>query len=145
MEGLKTWLSFEGRLSRLGYWRRNLKLLVAVAVFWGVGLMASLAVGPWAAILFLPLVPLFVAALAVIAKRLHDRNRSGWWFLIFFLLPTTLLSLVDPRATQAPAVLTGLVEMLAAIALSVWGFLEMGLRRGTSGANRFGTPPAVWG
>jgi uncharacterized membrane protein YhaH (DUF805 family) len=49
--------------------------------------------------------------IAVSVRRLHDRDYSGWWFLI---------------------VLTG----IGAIVLLVWFCM-----RGTAGANRFGPDP----
>src|SRR5258707_5926325 len=63
-----------------------------------------------AAVLMLALTSQFIwllslwPMLAVGAKRLHDRNKNGWWLLVFWLLPfalfcggfSTVLS-YDPR------------------------------------------------
>ena len=133
---------FDGRLSRLGYWRRYLTLAIFGAVSWGVALMASIAVGWWAAVLFLPLIPILVASLATGVRRLHDRNRSGWWLLVFLFLPGVLAGLVDGKATDASRVLLDLGAMLVAIGIIIWGFVEIGCRRGTRGDNRFGAEPA---
>ena len=53
-------------------------------------------------------------ALAITAKRWHDRNRSAWWILI------------------------NLVPVIG----SLWTFVECGLMPGTAGPNRYGPAPA---
>ena len=30
-------------------------------------------------------IPMLVSGIAVGIKRLHDRNKSGWWLLLFYL------------------------------------------------------------
>jgi len=32
----------------------------------------------------------WVSAFAIGVKRLHDRNRSGWWILLFYVVPAVL-------------------------------------------------------
>ena len=65
---------FDGRASRSEYWWFYLftVLITAAADMLGgtVGNLASLA--------------LFLPGLALVARRLHDTGRSGWWFLIAF-------------------------------------------------------------
>jgi len=143
MERLRELMRFDGRLSRLGYWRRYLTLAIIGAVAWGVALTGSLAVGAWAAVLFLPLIPVLVASLAICVRRLHDRNRSGWWLLVFIFLPGVLMALVEGKAIQTSTVLLYLAAVLAALVVIVWGLVEIGFRRGTRGDNRFGAEPAV--
>jgi uncharacterized membrane protein YhaH (DUF805 family) len=38
--------------------------------------------------------------------------------------------------------LIALVLSLAALVVAIWGWIEIGFRRGTRGENRFGPPPA---
>jgi len=54
----------------------------------------------------------FLPAISVIVRRLHDTDRSGWWYWI------------------------GLIPLVGAILLLVWF-----CTRGTSGPNRFGPDP----
>ena len=65
---------FEGRASRSEYWWFYLFTVLATAaadMLGGtVGYLASLA--------------FFLPGLALVARRLHDTGRSGWWFLIAF-------------------------------------------------------------
>src|SRR5262245_65137523 len=44
------------------------------------------------AILLILYIPLVWIGLAIGAKRLHDRDKSVWWLLVFYLLPGILSS-----------------------------------------------------
>ena len=67
---------FEGRASRSEYWWFYLFTVLATAAadtFGGTwGNLASLA--------------FFLPGLALVARRLHDTGRSGWWFFITFTI-----------------------------------------------------------
>ena len=67
---------FEGRASRSEYWWFYLFTLLATAV----ADRASGTVGDIASLVFL------LPSLALVARRLHDTGRSGWWFLIVFTI-----------------------------------------------------------
>ena len=75
--------------------------------------------------------------LAVSVKRLHDRDRSGWWIMPFFVLPCF--------SDHLPDWLTDSIFMaplsLAFFILGIWGFIELGFLRGTASSNRFGPDP----
>ena len=73
--------------------------------------------------------------LALGAKRLHDRNKSVWWLLIFWVLPGILQGIGEQVGGL------GFILGLDAYALSIWGLVEMGFLRGTVGPNRHGPDP----
>jgi uncharacterized membrane protein YhaH (DUF805 family) len=75
--------------------------------------------------------------LATSVKRLHDRNRSGWWIVPFFVLPIFSDRIVEPLGDSIFASTTS----AALLILCIWGFVEMGFLRGTSGPNQFGPDP----
>jgi uncharacterized membrane protein YhaH (DUF805 family) len=79
----------------------------------------------------------WVSAFAVGIKRLHDRDRSGWWTLLFYFGPAVLVL----AQNSTDGALASLVLGLSALAISVWWLVELGFLRGTSGANRFGPDP----
>ncbi|MGH6909229.1 MAG: DUF805 domain-containing protein, partial [Phenylobacterium sp.] len=79
--------------------------------------------------------PLFLwIYLAIAIKRLHDRNKSGWWMLLFFVFPGLFDQFAD-RLGDSYAV------QFVAFVVCVWGFVELCFLRGTKGTNRFGADP----
>jgi uncharacterized membrane protein YhaH (DUF805 family) len=87
LEALKKYAVFEGRSRRKEYWFFgffnaifSVVLVIADVLFGTSGGLSSpgLLSGLYTLGVFLP-------ALAVLVRRLHDTNRSGWWVLISFL------------------------------------------------------------
>jgi uncharacterized membrane protein YhaH (DUF805 family) len=86
-------------------------------------------------------IPIFVVGMwfltATTVKRLHDRNKSGWWIVPFFVAPNLLGKVGGWLGDSYP------VNFLTLIlgVLSLWAFVEMLCLRGTKGPNRFGPDP----
>jgi uncharacterized membrane protein YhaH (DUF805 family) len=74
---------------------------------------------------------------AILIKRLHDRNKSGWWMVPFFVVPGLYHQFED---RLGDTYLAGFVGLMAAI-LGLWCFIEIACLSGTSGPNRFGPDP----
>ena len=148
----KILFSFEGRIGRGTYWLAILAMVVAVLV---------LTVAPFllnseeAAVLMLALTSQFIwllslwPILAVGAKRLHDRNKNGWWLLVFWLLPFALVvggfSIAlfdDPKSGRSGDFSTGAILVLASLLPALWGIVELGILPGTKGPNLYGADPA---
>jgi uncharacterized membrane protein YhaH (DUF805 family) len=95
MDLQKILFSFSGRIDRRTFWLSIVPLLAAVLLIAPAPLYmvsteseempASFMIAMTAAQL------IFLAGLwpmlAVGSKRLHDRNKSGWWLLVFWILP----------------------------------------------------------
>jgi uncharacterized membrane protein YhaH (DUF805 family) len=87
LEALKKYAVFEGRSRRKEYWFFGLfnaifsVVLVIADVLFGTSGGLS---GP-GFLSGLYTLGVFLPALAVLVRRLHDTNRSGWWVLISFL------------------------------------------------------------
>ena len=75
--------------------------------------------------------------LATSIKRLHDRNRSGWWIVPFFVLPGFTNRLDEWLPDSIPT----FPLIVAFLILCIWGFIEMGFLRGSLCSNRFGPNP----
>ena len=91
---------------------------------------------------FLVLVLLFVSGVAVTLKRLHDRDKSWWWLLIFVLAPNALSSLAAFWRDQYPSFgEIGFVLDFSALVILIWAFVELACLKGTTGDNRFGADP----
>jgi len=125
--------SFQGRINRAKYWIATITYISVTIALVGLGFFFSFHAIFFvvAAIVF---VALTVSGLAVGIKRLHDRDMSGWWLLVFYLLPPVLDGL--GRAMGIP-----LFFSLAGSAVSIWALVVLGFLRGTSGANQFGPDP----
>jgi len=140
---MKTLLfSFEGRINRAKYW---LTVLANAIVWIVVGILALILMGVLGqgtggmlAILFG--VAGFGAAMwigiAAGIKRLHDREKSGWWLLVFFLVPGVLSGI-----GQAVGGIVQGVGALAGLAISIWMIVELGCLKGTTGPNMYGPDP----
>ena len=75
-------------------------------------------------------------------KRLHDRDKSGWWMIPFFVAPGVFNQFADRLVGTFPGdiyllMLVGLVTFV----FMIWGFIEMFFLKGSRKANRFGPNP----
>jgi len=137
-----------GRVNRAKYW---LYVLVSIAIM--IVLVAVMSV-VWAGRLYDPrggagfpvgaiiVVGIVYLALVIVGifvgiKRLHDRDKSGWWLLVFYLLPT-VLSFVSAILSRNGI---GFLFALGSLAISIWALVELGCLRGTVGPNRYGQDP----
>jgi uncharacterized membrane protein YhaH (DUF805 family) len=143
---------FEGRTDGAAYWRAMLETAVSCVLFLlifktGLKLVQAgyLAIAgnplPFdfdfsdALVLYAVWNAEFVAVITV--KRLHDRNRSGWWIIPFAIAPPLLQRLWDWLDNPHVA----LVVSALGFGLSVWGVVELFCLRGARGPNRFGPDP----
>ncbi|MBL8572713.1 MAG: DUF805 domain-containing protein [Hyphomicrobiaceae bacterium] len=130
------WALFDGRSGRLSYWRMAIRLTILVVAALAISIMLQPYLGRAAFAVFVPaLAAALWLNLAVSARRLHDRDRSAWMLLPMLVLPE-LLGLMAQAGGRALEVL-----LFIAVPLALWGFVEIGFLRGTSGANRFGPDP----
>jgi len=146
---------FEGRINRAKCWRvmalNSLCLLTFVLFVWlnlGVSFGSADAksgIPLSIAVLFGTLGPALIASMwcfaAIAIKRLHDRDRSGWWMVVFFIVPPLLDKVCDLLGNPAAA----FVVSLASAGLSLWAFVEIFYLKGTQGPNRFGSDPLARG
>ncbi|ABD86381.1 DUF805 domain-containing protein [Rhodopseudomonas palustris] len=141
--------SFNGRINRAKYWLAVSIYVAAWIAFAGIALLVigdlnkddRFAFAGTGIVLWLGGVLLFLigvwSGLAVGIKRLHDRDKSAWWLLLFWLGPSLL-------GGGSRTVLHGgssLVSSLLSAAISIWAFVELGCLRGTPGPNLYGPDP----
>ncbi len=127
-EGLIDWRALfttaQGRTSRTHAWI-GIGVLFAVAV-----LYETVTIGPLLLATAWLVYPLLLAsATCILAKRLHDRGRSGWWAALVLLA----FVMIWPTSHGASAWLATLVL--------IWAVVELGVMAGEQGANRFGLSP----
>lgn len=178
--------SFSGRVNRAKQWGLLIVLLIngiIVSFLFGsmIGFAAMIAAAQgktsFGAVFSTPQAHLFgllvcalylvgsYITLAVSAKRLHDRNKSAWWLLVFYALP---LLLQIPALLFMPAMLAHFSAVMEAVRqhaepplppveppfvvitrgvatlVGLWAFVELYCLRGSVGDNRFGSDPLAW-
>ena len=94
--------------------------------------------GALSLIILVLLIASWVSAVAIGVKRLHDRDRSGWWIVLFYFGPAVLQAVQNSAES---ATLVSILLGLGAFAVSIWALVELGFLRGTRGPNRFGADP----
>ena len=108
----RLYLSYDGRISRSTlFWHGLLVLATFLILFVFIEAMLSRST-TW---VLYP--PFFWVALALMAKRLHDRGQSTWWLLI------VAIPLLGP----------------------IWLFITLLLRKGSPGENQYGSDPREYG
>lgn len=78
----------------------------------------------------------FWTGFATAIKRLHDREKSGWWILVFWVLPG-VLNAASAFVADIPAIALA----IASVGISIWGFVEIACLKGTAGPNAYGPDP----
>src|SRR5437879_9282422 len=92
MEGLFEFLfGASGRINRAKYWRSTLLftvagLMAAVILFTAAGVAAPLFI----IMVVLVLIPWLLWGFSITTERLHDRDKSAWWLVVFYLVPGVL-------------------------------------------------------
>jgi uncharacterized membrane protein YhaH (DUF805 family) len=75
--------------------------------------------------------------LATSIKRLHDRDRSGWWMVPFVAAP----HLFNHFSDLFPGGYFMLIAGAIMFVLMIWGFVELYFLRGTKWTNQYGPDP----
>ena len=102
---LARYAKFDGRAGRAEYWwftLANIIIWIGLLILMGIAYALADALGVIVGLVLLGYwLALIVPSLAVLFRRLHDTNKSGWWLLIalipfgsfvifvFTVLPTT--------------------------------------------------------
>lgn len=134
----KRYAEFSGRSRRMEYWSFALLVFIVYIVLGGImmaggfplaamGDPSMMGAAPAPGVLFyvgagllgLFALAIFIPSLAVTVRRLHDRNMSGWFVLLFIVLSAIPL-----------------VGILVSI-----GWLVLMCLPGTPGPNKFGPDP----
>jgi len=124
--------TFDGRINRAKYWLAVVIYFVVLLI--AAGLMFALPGMIGIILMGIIYLAVLVSGIAVGIKRLHDCDKSGWWLLVFYVVPSVL----SAAATNMDA---SIVLNLASLAVTIWGIVQLGFLRGTLGANRFGPDP----
>ena len=108
-------LSYDGRIGRSDFWIKGVLAIIAIGILAAIAVaVLTLVAEILAIVVYVLFVPLSIwIYYAVVAKRFHDRGKSGWWGLV------NLIPLIGP----------------------FWIIIECGFMEGTNGDNAFGPQP----
>ncbi len=158
---------FEGRINRARYWLATLVilgsmfvallLLAVISMIFGIatgtlsiniiGISASFELGDddtavkvamFPQVVVIPMTLVFAwFYMTASIRRLHDRNKSGWWIIPFVAATGFYGQFGNWLGNSRAAAFVGIAVFVAFI----WGIVEMYCLKGTSGPNRFGPDP----
>jgi uncharacterized membrane protein YhaH (DUF805 family) len=133
---------YDGRIGRLHCFLGFLAFTAAIALLSSLAEDATVGtgdIGRYVALIFIIVIGIWMHS-AVAIKRLHDRDKSAWWYLVYGVAPFGLfiaaIALWTLRALEAATTLF----VLSIIGL-IWAIVELGFLRGTVGPNRYGPDP----
>jgi uncharacterized membrane protein YhaH (DUF805 family) len=142
---LSRFADFRGRSSRPEFLWSLIGLLGLWYISRTISSFVSVAPSPFIALLFRAVIE--VPALAVLVRRLHDLNLSGWWAIppILLLGPVAFM-VADVQIFQSPTPMEVLSfgPMICVATLPVVMVLSLFWtgRQGVSGPNRYGSEPS---
>ncbi len=161
--------SFEGRINRQKWWWGTIGLFVVNVILYfvlsaliGGSRMANMdpaaiadfiasAMRSAAIVQLIMVVIIAYPGTALMKKRLNDRDRPSWMVYMYWtpLVISILLNLtgMGMTATDVGGVVIpmsstlSLIVSLASLVIGIWGLIELGFLRGTSGPNQHGPDP----
>jgi uncharacterized membrane protein YhaH (DUF805 family) len=143
MDYVRYLFSFRGRINRARYLAVQLTLLTVWLLLWLKSPFQQSEILSWVAVI----VMIWINA-ATTAKRLHDRNRRGWWAAAVFVvnrLSYLYYGLFFGLSFGVDiSIAEELLLVMGAVGLSVlqtWIVIELFFLTGTDGTNRFGPDP----
>ena len=127
---------FSGRASRSEFWWFHLFLYFAVGI-------PTVILSQWIPYIEIVVFVIFLLpTLAVATRRLHDTNRSGWWFIFPLILSVSVLvlSTIADETGSAPLFLAALAATLGMLIAYV-ALLAFLIQSGSPGPNQYGGDP----
>ena len=106
------YITFSGRASRSEYWYFTLFTLLAAFGTLALDIVLASNLGLPPIFYTVASIAIILPSLSVLVRRLHDVNKSGWWYFICF------------------------VPLVGVLLILYWA-----VSKGTSGPNRFGPDP----
>lgn len=140
---LSSWFLYGGRIGRKRYWLLTIIYTFGLALGGAALIGGAIAVDPGDS--FLRMLPFAViaivfvlaftaASLSAVVRRLHDRGKSGFWVLLYYVAPGLISDKVGLSGD-------GLVFLAITIGVGIWSLVDLGLLRGDTGSNAFGPDP----
>ena len=133
---------YDGRIGRLYCFLGFLAFVAIVGFFSGIAEDATVGtgdIGRYVAFVFIVGTGIWMHS-AVTIKRLHDRDKSAWWYLLYGIAPFGFFLLAIYLWTARVLEAASILFVLSFVGL-IWAIIELGFLRGTAGPNRYGPEP----
>jgi uncharacterized membrane protein YhaH (DUF805 family) len=138
---IATFFSLKGTASRSTYWLATLGsglvIAASITVFarskdWLFNISEVLLFFPARLLLIVVIVISLWGMIAVAIRRLHQRGKSGWWILWYYVASIALMrmGLVDPIARSGWAQAWGYIydaSFWVGVIGALWGLIQMGI------------------
>jgi len=141
MDWGQLFFKFNGRINRAKFW-------IAVLIYTAINVVMAILgyisddSAVFQAVNGMLGIVIFISSLAVGVKRLHDRNKSGWYLVLFYIIPSILIVAgIAVGTIMEDSILIASILGLVAAGIGIWAFIELGCLRGTVGANQYGPDP----
>jgi uncharacterized membrane protein YhaH (DUF805 family) len=141
MNFVNLFISPAGRINRAKFWIVVLCCVVLFLAVIGGTMAASSSMGAIFRAALIAYIPIIYVGVISGIKRLHDRNKSGWWVALFYGAPLVLplvATVVDGGSETSVALL---LLQLVSLIISIWALVELGCLKGTIGQNKYGSDP----
>lgn len=138
---------FNGRYSQRKFWRWALLLPpLMILMLFPLASMSNPTGAGGAISLFVVAMPFLFLYVKLLAHRLHDIGWSGWYALLFIVLPFFMFwesTAIYARIEQTGAWTQPYSAFMTIGSLAIFfgGFIVMGCISGTKGPNQYGSDP----
>lgn len=139
---------FHGRINRSRWWAYMALSLAAWLIAYLLVAIARLTPLPMPkvkpAIITFVLYALFLPPLiwqaAFVIRRFHDRNKRGWWALLWFAPWPALAIDLGMTKSGVSSLIDLILVLIVVLSVLLWlrSFIELGFLRGTQGKNGYG-------
>lgn len=98
----KRYTDFSGRSSRSEYWWAFLAIMIGYLVLGLVSGLLGETIG--SIVILIAMLAIILPSIAIAIRRLHDTDRSGWWYLLSLipLVSLVLLFFYCQKGTDGP-------------------------------------------
>jgi uncharacterized membrane protein YhaH (DUF805 family) len=145
MDFVNLFITFSGRINRAKFWLVAIFCFGFLVAVMGATAFFTSSVTTIFQAGIVAYIPIAYAAVVSAIKRLHDRNKSGWWVVLLYGVPTVfpgLAGVLMLRVVPAAAFeWIAMVLQLISLIVIVWALIALGCLRGTIGRNQYGPDP----
>lgn len=134
------YIDFSGRADRKEFWYFTLfnAMFILILTLLGATYLLIFKTEPRHLLYLFYAMMAFPAVLSVITRRLHDTDRTGWWYLLI-IIPATLIAFDEFDVVHIPYLL--IVFLIGIHYVGLFLVLFFLIQKSQEGTNRYGSNP----